>query len=60
VELLERLARLEEALSQRDARIEALTRWVAELEAALRKKSRTSSRPPSSDGPGKPPPRVAT
>jgi uncharacterized coiled-coil protein SlyX len=36
VELLERLARLEEALSQRDARIEALTRRVAELEAALR------------------------
>ena len=64
VELLERLARLEAALSQRDAaiaerdtRIEALTRRVAELEALLRKNSRTSSKPPSSDGPVKPPPR---
>lgn len=64
VELLERLGRLEKALEQRDAavvqrdvRIEELTRRVAELEAALRRNSRTSSRPPSSDGPAKPPPR---
>jgi transposase len=64
VELLERLGRLEKALAQRDAalaqrdaRIEELTRRVAELEAAQRKNSRTSSKPPSSDGPGKPPPR---
>jgi transposase len=64
VELLERLGRLEEALeqrdaalAQRDARIEELTRRVVELEAALRKNSRTSSKPPSSDGPAKPQPR---
>jgi transposase len=55
--LLERLARLEEALAERDTQIEVLTRRVAELEALLRKDSRTSSKPPSSDGPGKPPPR---
>jgi len=55
--LLERLARLEEAITQRDTQIEVLTRRVAELEAALRKNSRTSSKPPSSDGPVKPPPR---
>lgn len=64
VELLERLARLDEALAvrdallvERDARIEVLTRRIAELEALLRKSSRTSSKPPSSDGPRKPPPR---
>jgi hypothetical protein len=57
VELLERLARLEAALAERDARIGELTRRVAELEAAQRKDSRTSSRPPSSDGPAKAPPR---
>nr|WP_296072527.1 DUF6444 domain-containing protein [uncultured Actinoplanes sp.] len=57
VELLERLARLEAALGERDARIEVLTRRVAELEAAQRKNSRVSSKPPSSDGPVKPPPR---
>lgn len=63
-QVLERLARLETALAERDAaiaerdaRIEALTRRVAELEALLRKDSRTSSKPPSSDGPGKAPPR---
>ena len=36
VELLERLARLETVLAERDTRIEALTRRVAELEALLR------------------------
>jgi Family of unknown function (DUF6444) len=46
VELLERLAPLEEMLAERDARIEVWTARVAELEAALRKNSRTSSRPP--------------
>ena len=56
-ELLERLARLESSLAERDARIEVLTRRAAELEALLRKDSRTSSKPPSSDGPVKPPPR---
>jgi transposase len=56
-QLVERLARLEEALTARDARIEVLTARVAQLEALLRKNSRTSSKPPSFDGPGKPPPR---
>jgi hypothetical protein len=56
-QLLARLARLEEALAERDARIEVLTRQVAQLEAALGKDSRNSSKPPSSDGPRKPPPR---
>jgi len=63
-QLLERLAQLETVLAgrdamiaQRDARIEVLTRRVAELEALLRKDSRTSSKPPSSDGWRKPPPR---
>jgi transposase len=56
-QLLERLNRLEAALAERDARIEVLTRRVGELEALLRKDSRTSSKPPSSDGPVKAPPR---
>jgi len=61
VELLERLARLEGALAERDAVIlevreqnAALRVRVAELEALLRRNSRTSSKPPSSDGPVKP------
>jgi hypothetical protein len=57
VELLEWLARLEAALAERDARIEVLTARVAQLKALLCKDSRTSSQPPSSDRPGKPPPR---
>jgi transposase len=57
VELRERLARLEAALVERDARIEVLTARVAQLEALLRRDSRTSSKPPSSDGPVKPSPR---
>ncbi|MER7004731.1 DUF6444 domain-containing protein [Dactylosporangium sp. NPDC000555] len=64
VQVLQRLARLEASLAERDAmiaerdaRIEALTRRVAELEALLRKDSRTSSKPPSSDGPVQAPPR---
>ena len=57
VALLQRLAALETGLAERDARIEVLTRRVAELEALLRKDSRTSSKPPSSDGLRKPPPK---
>jgi hypothetical protein len=55
-ELLERLARLEAALVERDTRIVELTRRFVELEALLRRDSRTSPRPPSADGPVKPPP----
>lgn len=64
MDLLERLTRLETVLAERDAvlaerdaQIVVLTRRVADLEALLRRNSRTSSKPPSSDGPGKPPPR---
>jgi transposase len=57
VALLQRLAALETHLAERDARIEMLTRRVAELEALLRKDSRTSSKPPSSDGLRKAPPK---
>jgi transposase len=64
VELVDRLARLETVVAERDATIErqatqivVLTRRVADLEALLRKNSRTSSKPPSSDGPVKPSPR---
>jgi transposase len=63
-QLLERLAEVEAALAdrdaqiaERDARIEELTQQVAALQALLRKDSRTSSKPPSSDGLRKPPPR---
>ena len=58
------LARLEGALAERDVVIlevreqnAVLRARVAELEALLRKNSRTSSKPPSADGPVKPPPR---
>jgi transposase len=56
-QLLTRLAELELVLAERDARIEALTRRVAELESRLGKDSRTSSKPPSSDGLRKAPPK---
>ncbi len=64
VELVDRLARLETVIGERDATIErqatqivTLMARVADLEALLRKNSRTSSKPPSADGPAKPPPR---
>ena len=44
-------------LAQRDALIAALAARVAELEARLGKNSRNSSKPPSSDGLGKPAPK---
>jgi transposase len=44
-------------LAQRDALIAALAGRVAELEARLGKNSRNSSKPPSSDGLGKPAPK---
>src|SRR5690554_4091635 len=55
-ELLDRLARLEEALAERDVLIEVLTWRVVELEELLRKDSRTSSKP-LSDGLVKPAPK---
>jgi transposase len=52
-----RVAELDALLAERDAQIVGLTQRVAALEALLRKDSRTSSKPPSSDGPVKAPPR---
>ena len=51
------LAERDVALAQRDALIAALAGRVAELEARLGKNSRNSSKPPSSDGLGKPAPK---
>lgn len=51
------LAERDVALTQRDALIAALAGRVAELEARLGKNSRNSSKPPSSDGLGKPAPK---
>jgi hypothetical protein len=48
-QLLEWLARLQTALAEREDRIEVLTARVAEGEGLLRKVSRTSSKPSSSD-----------
>ena len=63
-QLLERLARLETALAERDALIgqlraenARLAERVAELERRLGQNPRNSSKPPSSEGYGKPPPR---
>ena len=57
-ELLERLARLDEALRERDARIGVLTARVAELEALLRKDSTSTMSACASTSP--PPRAVAT
>ena len=54
--LLMLLAERDVALTQRDALIAALAGRVAELEARLGKNSRNSSKPPSSNGLGKPAP----
>lgn len=51
---VEELLRL---LAERDETIAVLSAKVAELEARLAKNSRNSSKPPSSDGLSKPPPR---
>ena len=63
-QLLERLSRLEAALAERDALIgqlraenARLAERVAELERRLGQNPRNSSKPPSSEGYGKPPPR---
>ncbi|MHB1065580.1 MAG: IS66 family transposase [Georgenia sp.] len=56
-QLLILLAERDVALTQRDALIAALAGRVAELEARLGKNSRNSSKPPSSDGLGKPAPK---
>jgi len=57
VELLERLAVLEAALADRDARIDALVAENAELRRRLGQSPRNSDRPPSSEGLGKPAPK---
>jgi transposase len=57
VELLERLAVLEAALAERDARIELLIAENAELRRRLGQNPRNSDRPPSSEGLGKPAPK---
>jgi len=55
-QLLVSLAERDAALAQRDALIEVLVARVAELEARVGMNSRNSSKPPSSDGLGKPAP----
>ena len=56
-QLLLLLAERDVELTQRDALIAVLAGRVAELEARLGKNSRNSSKPPSSDGLGKPAPK---
>jgi transposase len=48
-----RIAELEAKLAERDAQIAGLLARIAELEELVRKSSNNSSKPPSSDGPGK-------
>ncbi|MDM4723470.1 IS66 family transposase [Micromonospora sp. WMMA1363] len=57
VELLERLAVLEQALARANARIEALEAENAELRRRLGQNPRNSSMPPSAQGLGKPAPK---
>jgi hypothetical protein len=56
-ELLERVAGLRRRWRIGTRLSRCLTRRVAELEAVPREDSRTSSKPPPSDGPVKPPPK---
>ena len=56
-ELLVLLAQRDAELAQRDSLIVGLAARVSELEARLAKNSRNSSKPPSSDGLGKPAPK---
>jgi transposase len=56
-QLLVLLAERDQALVERDRLIARLAERVADLEARLGKNSRNSSKPPSSDGLAKPPPR---
>ena len=57
VELMARLAVLEKANAELQAEVDRLRAENAELKRRLGLTSRTSSKPPSSDGPGKAPPR---
>ncbi|MDT5024315.1 MAG: transposase [Micromonosporaceae bacterium] len=57
MELLERLAVLEAAVAQRDARIEVLVGENAELRRRLGQNPRNSNQPPSAEGLGKPAPK---
>jgi transposase len=57
VELLERLAVLEALVAEQARVIDELRAENAELKRRLGLTSRTSSKPPSADGPGKAPPR---
>jgi transposase len=57
VELMERLATLERVVAEQARVIDELRAENAELKRRLGLTSRTSSKPPSADGPAKPPPR---
>lgn len=54
------IAELIATVSALTAKVAVLTAKVSELEEKLRKTSRNSSKPPSSDGPGSPPPAPKT
>jgi transposase len=57
VELMERLVALEKANAELRAEVDRLRAENTELKRRLGLTSRTSSKPPSADGPAKPPPR---